>query len=128
MLLGMAHGDDVIEADLQLAGARAEADELRAVRSVDVVYYSRFPLRHAVEIELELDPLLVHRRGFQLVVVVARNRAVRFRIHGNPPCRSTSRSMPDRCGTLCPGSASNEHARIPFRRRPAADPDHLLPL
>src|ERR1041385_4879441 len=84
MLLGMAHGDDVIEADLQVPGAGAEADELRAVRSVDVVDDAGLPLRHAVEVELQLYPLLMHRRGFQLVVVVTRNRAVRFRIHGHP--------------------------------------------
>src|ERR1051325_614644 len=94
MLLALAHGDDVVEADLQGIVFRSEADELRAAGGVDVVDHAALALGHAFEIELQFHTLLVHGRRFQLVVVIAGDRAVRFGIHRRLLSPSSSRSVP----------------------------------
>src|SRR5688500_7640091 len=75
------HGNDLIEPDLHLAGIRIEFDELRSVGGVDIGDPASLSLADTVQVELELDLLLMHRRGLELVVVIARNRFVPFLGH-----------------------------------------------
>src|SRR5438477_8980937 len=70
-VLLLAHGDDLIEANLQRAAVRLEADEFRAVRGVDIRNDTLLSLRNSFQLELQLDGLPVHGRRFELVVIVA---------------------------------------------------------
>src|SRR5207248_10457550 len=71
------HGNDVIEADVdRTAIAGVEFHELGAVRGENVGDRARLALRHSFEIELQLDALPVHRRLFELIVVIAGNRLI----------------------------------------------------
>ena len=76
------HGNDVIEADVDRSvAAGLEFHKLGTVRREDIGDGARLALRHPFEIELQLDALLVHRRLFELIVVVAGNGLVALFTH-----------------------------------------------
>src|SRR5438270_8948814 len=90
------HRNDVIEPDVDRSRSSHELYELRAVSAVDVGDRPFFALRHAVQIELQLDLLFVHRRGLELVVVIARNRLISFFGHALLRVSQCAKSVPVR--------------------------------
>ena len=69
--------------------------------SIDDLEETSFEGDHAFGVEkdeFQLDSLLVHRCGFELVVVVAGNWLVTILRHGDPP---DPPALHDRCRRLC---------------------------
>src|SRR5438270_10697343 len=119
--------DDVIEADLERAAIIGnETDPLRAVGRVDVRDLSAAALRHAFEVELQLDAVLVHRRRLELVVVVAGDRFVMLFGHSLPPAGSYAEAVPFIHAIVRPSLGDRDASHL--RGRAAPDPDHFVPL
>jgi hypothetical protein len=95
----VSHGNDVVEPDLYRPLWRNEFHELGTVGAIDIGDCPGLSLGDALQIEFQLHQLLVHRRFFELVVVVAGNRLIPFFGHCFP------RALPytigaERCGTI----------------------------